>query len=379
MIPSQSSSYRRALGGPHEAYSRVEVWRGGLQVGELSWAKRDPGAPYTREVPVFFGGSVRATLGSRVTRQLTLSVPDSLYPWGTRDLLNPYGNELRVFKGIRYGQSVDEFPVFVGRITRAKPPGKGQLQVEASDNAGLISAAGFSSPQPSQVGDLVLDEFERLVKIAYPGAVFGTHGAITATVPTLSYDQDPGTALDALATAGSAFWYVLAGGQFVMRRIPWVYPADMQPIPLTDGPGGTLATAFPDRDSANLYNRVTVVSDRPDGGPALWATAEDADPDSPTYVDGAFGRKSMSVRVTGIANQGQALSIAQSLVKRTRALTESWTISCVPDASIELGDLLAPSFRGRSSIQVVASFSMPLAPDELMTLDGRSLQLIGDV
>lgn len=379
MIPAQSSLYRRALGGPHEAYSRVEVWRDGIQVGDLAWEKRDPRRPYTGGAPVFYSGSVRATLGSRVTRQLTLTVPDALYPWGVHDLLNPYGNELRAFKGIRYGTAVDEFPVFVGRIMRARPPGKGQLTVEASDNAGRISGAGFASPMPSQAGSLILREFERLVKAAYPQAVFGPHDDIHDLVPHLAYDSDPGQALDALATAASAYWYALADGRFVMRRIPWVFPADMAPIPLTDGPGGTLATAFPDRDASNLFNRITATADRADGGPPLWVTASDTDPASPTYVNGAFGTRGVQYRVSGVTSQGQLRSIAESLVKRTRALTESWTISCVPDASIELGDLLAPNFRGRTSVQVAASYNMPLGPGELMQIDGRALQAIGDV
>lgn len=372
MIPPQSPWYRQALAGPHEAYARVEIWRSGIQVDELAYVERDN--PYTSGAPVFFGGSVRASLTSRVTRTLDLTVPEWLYPWGIHDLLNPYGTELRAFKGVRYGSGgVDEFPVFVGTIEEVSPPDLGKTTIKASDTALRVAAAGFVAPTPSQVGFLVLDEFERLVLDANPLAVFGEHSAITALTPQLSYDNDRGQALDSLATAAQANWYTLADGRYVMRFVPWTRPVTATPLQLADGDGGTLLTAFPVRGTAGIYNQVTVLSDRADGGPAFYASAADTDPTSPTYVGGPFGVRSKQVRVTGADSQGQLLGMAESELSRSRSLTASWQLTCVPDASLELGDPLRIAFRGRNVTQFAISFTLPLRPDASMQVQCRDL------
>ena len=373
MIPPQTPWYRRALAAPHEAYARVEVWRAGIQVDELAWVDR--GTPYTRGAPVFFGGAVRASLASTVTRTLDLTVPDTLYPWEVDDLLNPYGTELRAFKGVRYGAgSLDEFPVFVGTVEEVSPPELGKATLKASDTTLRVAGAGFPAPLPSQVGFPLLDEFERIVLDANPRAVFGTHSPITALTPQLSYDGNRGQALDSLAGAASANWYSLADGRYVMRFWPWTQPVTVTPLQLSDGDGGTLLTAFPVRSASGVYNQVTVVSDRPDGGPALSATVSDTDPTSPTYVGGPFlVRSKPPIRVTGAVNQGQLVAIARAELQRSLALTASWQFSCVPDASLELGDPVKLSFRGRRATQFATGFTMPLRPDAVMQVQGRDL------
>ena len=373
MIPSRNPFYREALAGPHEAYSRVEVWRAGIQVDELVW--RETNQRYTRDVPVFYGGNVRATLSSRVTRTLSMTVPDFLYPWRNSDLLNPYGNELRAYRGIRYGNgSPDEFPIFSGPIMTVRPPRNGECTIEASDVTVRVSGAGFVAALPSQAGSAVLDEYERLVLDVNPRAVFGPHSPITELVPVLGYDSDRGAALDNLAKTANSFWYALADGRYVMRRVPWSVKPSVMPIPLIDGPGGTLLSAFPDRGSAGIYNQITVTSDNPDGGTPIWATATDNDPNSPTYIGGPFGiRAAAPVRVTGADNQGQLLVLAKALIARSRALVDSWQITCVPDPSIELGDPLGMSYRGHQALQVAAAFTMPLEPTGSMSIDGRGV------
>jgi hypothetical protein len=372
MIPPRNHWYRRALAAPHESYSRVEVWRSGIQIDELAWIDRR--SPYTRQAPVFFDGAVRASLNSRVTRTLDLLVPESLYPWAATDLLNPYGTELRAFRGVRYGNSSpDEFPVFVGTIEEISPPQLGQCRIKGSDTALRVAGAGFVSPMPSQVGFLVVDEIERLILDANPLAQFGTHSTLTAVVPQLSYDSDRGQALDSLADAASANWYTLADGRYVVRRVPWTAPLTQVPLELSDRPGGTLLDAFPVRSTSGIYNQVTVMSDRPDGGPAFSATVSDTDPTSPTYVGGPFGVRSRQVRVTGAANQGQLAAFAAAVLARSKALTASWSMRCVPDASIELGDPLKPRFRGHVATQFAVSFTIPLKPDADMQIQGRDL------
>ena len=373
MIPPRNRFYREALAAGAEPYSRVEVWRQGVQVDELVWVDRRK--PYTHNVPTYFDGSVKATLGSRVTRTMNLTVPSWMYPWAADDLINPYGTELRAFKGLRYGNGTpDEFPCFTGTVEGVSPAQNGVCKVDAADTALRVAAAGFVAPLPANVGSLVVDEFERLVLDANPRAQFGEHDPITTLVPALAYDEDRGAALDSLAKVASANWYTLADGRYVLRWLPWLRASTATAIALTDGPGGTLVEAYPRRDTDGIYNQVTVTSDRPDGGTPLYATASDTDPTSPIWVGGPFSvRTAPPVRVTGATEQGQLFALSRALLQRSRILTSSWNVTCRPDGSIELGDFLDLSYQERRAYQYAQSFSIPLGPQGNMSIECRDL------
>lgn len=370
---ASSALYRSALLRPHQRYFRVELWRAGVQLDPAS------GLPATTPVP-YFSGSVRASLTSRVTRTLTLVLHERYYPWDATDPFNPFGDEIRVFAGIRFGDSyVEAFPVFTGRVSKPVYSDNGTFQLSANDLAAEVAAAGFASPANSQVGSNVVDEFKRLVSDGFPDALFGTCDTFGETVPTLTYDGDRGKALDDVAAAAGAFWYTLGNGRFVLRRIPWLQ--QLTPVrTLTDGEGGLLTKIAPSRDRANVFNSWTLVADRTDGGAPIFATVEDIDATSPLYVLGPFGRKSKTVRIQGATTQGQLVGLGQEYVARSRALAQAWSADMVPDASMELGDTVttvATRARGkpRQTVQVVSGFTFPLTVGGTMPLELRSQEV----
>lgn len=385
MIPPRNPVYRTALATAHAAYSRVEVWRSGSLVQDLSLTSTPSVsslANVAEGAPVFLGGSVRATLTSRVSRTLTLSVPDWLYPWNNTDLLAPWGNEIRAYRGVRYGTGeVDEFQVFRGPIVDATPQGAGVVVVNAADRAQDVVGSSFAAPTTANVGALIPVEFKRLVRTALPDATFGTFSAITGTVPALSYDYDRGSALDGLAQVVGCYWYTLASGDFVMRSIPWSVPLSTGLTTLTNV-GGSLISALPKRSRANVFNRVTVSNEPSTGATPTFATADDTDPTSPTYILGPYGVKAIQVRITQATTQAGCRTAAQALLARSKALTQAWIMTCVPDGSLELGDPLAVRFLDtsgvlRSATQVIAGYTMPLDLQTTMSIDGRD-PLSGD-
>lgn len=367
MIAPQTTFYRQALGSSHKPYVRTEVWRGVALLA--STAPVEGYAP--REFQVI-DGSVRCSLNSRVTRSLSCTVPEEFYPDEDSDFLAPYGNHLRVYRGIEHGDgTVDEFPIFRGPIRSIAPNGDGRATLRAEDLAGDVVAASFANPQVAQVGSLVLDEFERLVSDAVPDAEFGTHSDLVEIVPPLNYDYDRGNALDQLAKASSSFWYALADGRFVFRRVPWTV-ASPPLVTLTSGTGGTLLRAYPIRDSANLTNVVTVTSERADGSAPLSWTARDDDPTSPTYYLGPYGVKARQVKLSTATSSSQVKSAAETFLRAALARTEGWQAQCVADGSLELGDTLGLAYRGREGVvQVVVAIDMPMLPTANMGLTMR--------
>jgi hypothetical protein len=349
------ASYRQALATSHTPYVLVEVLDGAGNVLPVPADRlgEDGGLQY-------IAGSVSATLSNRVTRNLDLTVDESLYPVGPGYILAPYGNRLRVWRGIKFAEgTVYRWVVFTGRIQDDVNAVDGELSLSAMDRANEVVEAEFIAPQNSNVGSSVYSQFQDLVLGGVPDATFGASDQPTLTMPQLTWESDRAGALDEMATSAGCYWYALANGDYVLRRYPYVVSAAPL-LTLSDGPGGTVA-AVPVRDRSVVFNSVTATGERADGSPPVYATAQDVNPASPTYVLGNFGLRHKTLPLRTLQRQGDALGAALDYLQASVALTEAWTWVQPVDAALELGDVVTLNARGESGIiQVVSGFTLPL-------------------
>lgn len=356
--------YRNALATSHRMTSRVEVWDG-----------YGPGATQLNGDLPFLAGSVTATLNSRVTRTLQFSIDQSFYPVLDTGILAPYGNVIRAYRGIEMGDGSTTyvFPVFVGLIQDASLEEDGVVRVRASDLGAEVVAFDFEAPENSSAGVLIPTEVRRLISDALPGITFGTFDVYSERVQALTWDQDRAAALDELASTVGSFWYQLATGEFVLRLYPWT--AVSAPVAtLADGDGGVMTRWKVTRDRTGVYNSVTVTGERLNGDPAVFATARDQTPGSPTGYGSNFGIRTRRIRLQNPASQGAAQTAANDALRRDIALVESWEWSQTPDAALELGDVVTINAAGRTGVvQVVDSLVMPLDLSGAMRVSARSL------
>ena len=210
--------YRDVLATGMQHFVRLEVWSGlGVPLEALIPAQRG-GEP--EGGLCFYNGGISASLNSRVTRELQFSVPFDMYPYSPNDLLAPFGNEIRAFRGVRLGDGSDVYtwPVFRGRIRQVRQYSSGSTVLTCTDRAADVVDNGFVSPQNSQPLHTVFEEFQRLVIDAVPDATFGASDTFATPVQQLSWEFDRGAALDEMARAVAAVWYTLADGAFVGGR-----------------------------------------------------------------------------------------------------------------------------------------------------------------
>lgn len=364
--------YRNALATGMGHFVRLEVWSGlGLPLETLIPAQRN-GEP--EGGLCFYNGTVSATLNSRVTRELQISVPYDMYPLSPTDLLAPFGNEIRAYRGIVLGDgsTVYTWPVFRGRIRQVHQYSTGNVTVLCTDRAADVTDHEFVSPQNSQPGNSVFLEFVRLVSDAVPDASFGPSDPFITLVQPLTWELSRSAALDEMARTMGAVWYCLANGDFVMRRYPWTQPG-LPVVTLTDGQGGTVNYWEAMRDRGMIYNVVTVSGERLNGDAPVYGTAMDSNPASPTYVGGGFGVRSLLDRLQTPATIGRAQGAALERLAVSVAPIESFQLRAIPDASLELGDIITLIIEGREVTQVVSGLSMPLAMDNDMFVSTRSL------
>lgn len=371
MLPGGTDPlYRAILATGVQHYVRIEVWSGlGEPLAALIPAQRD-GEP--EGGLCFYNGSVSATLNSRVTRELQFSVPYDMYPYATTDLLAPFGNEIRAYRGVRLGDGSDLYvwQVFRGRIRNVDQYSTGNVTILCTDRASDVTDHEFVTPQNSQTANTVFEEFVRLVRDAVPDAAFGVSDAFLTLVRPLTWELSRAAALDEMTRALGAVWYALANGDFVMRRYPWTQPGS--PV-LTLSDTATVNSWQRSRNRNSIYNVVTVTGERLNGDAPVYATASDNNPASPTYIAGNFGVRSLLDRLQTPSTVGGAQGAAQERLAVSVAPIETFQLRCTPDAALELGDIVTVQIEDSETTQVVSALSIPMTVDGDMFVSTRSL------
>jgi hypothetical protein len=354
-------TYRALLARNPSPIVRVEVWREGARID-----------PFGDNGLMILDGSVSASLNSRVTRQLTLSVPRFLTPADNDGLLTPFGNQIIVRAGVYgYGGLNHLWTVFRGRIADVHV-GSDQVRVLADDLAAELVNSFLEIPRNSNTGQLVLTEWQDLVREAYPAADFGVSDDLPERMPKMTWSDSRAAAADSIAQAAGAFWYTLGDGSFVLRRIPWT----VTQVPLLtweSSVDGVLFDGSYTLSREQVFNKITVVGEAADGSTPVSATVFDNEPTSPTYLYGPFGEKGRRVVSNATTNSGAAFQLAERYLRRGRALTRTWQASIVADAALELGDCVQIDHLDQTDIQVVESFNMPLSGNNVMEVSLRAL------
>lgn len=377
MLPGGSDTlYRSVLGAGHRHFVRIEVWSGlGVRLDtELPALQAGTFLGSPEGGIVFTNGMVTATLNSRVSRNLNLRVPEYMYPADEFGLLAPFGNEIRAYRGVRLGDGSEIYTwqVFRGRIRNVEQLSDGTCTVECADRAADVQDVNFVSPQNSNTGNNINDEFQRLIVDAVPDATFGASDTFAKMVEPMTWEFERAAALDEIAVSVGALWYPLANGDFVIRRFPWT--VDSAPlVTLTDQGGGTVNGWGARRSRDSIFNVVTVTGERLNGDAPVYATASDATPGSPTSTTGNFGVRSRLERLQTPSTPGGAAGAAEDLLRTYVALTEEWTLQVVPDAALELGDVVTVAVNGRTVVQVVTGIALPLDLSGDMTVSTRSI------
>ncbi len=371
------AAYRTAYLRPHTPIVRVEVWNDTEKLDDL---------------PIW-GGQVECTLASRVTRRGSLTCDPKLTPTSETDLLAPFGNRLVIKRGLSLGGREFLFPVFTGMIQSAKRKSRQPLTVTFLDRANEVDENDFEAAEETLPGRTLVEEIVRLIREGVPRAEFGDHDHVAIAAASQVFDDSRSQACDQLADAGGMFWYALADGRFVVRRVPWTYHpdgADVEPVveyrdyeyPAEAGGDqrpGSIVDAEQGMSREGVYNVVVGVADTPTGDAPQRASARDNDPSSPTYIGGKFGRRVLRVEFPSASTNAVVRHGADTVRRRSRASADVIPWEMIPDASLELGDPvglnLGTDTSDRTLLRIVSDMTIPLVPESTMSCIGRPLVL----
>lgn len=354
---TSSAAYKLALRQSHHRVSRFTV-------------RTPDGTLLAQDVPIG-GGQVNARLASRVTRTATFTASDEWFPVLATDPLSPFHAIVTIETGLAYPSGEEElFPVFTGRVYEAAREPDGQVSFRADDLAADVLAADFEVPENSVLGASTVFEIRRLISDGYQWAVFGPDDVTDGFVPKLSWDDDRGKALDDLSATLEGRWYTLGDGSFVVRRLAYTDPTPV--ITLTDGPAGSLIAARTSITADGAYNCIVVLAERPDTATPIRVTERVLNPADPAFFGGNFGKRVRKIRSQESLAFFDAQRVARSQLEASRALQRQWSATCIPDMTIEPGDVMGLEWRGLTDVQVIDSLVYPLSPETPMSFTARS-------
>lgn len=326
-------------------------------------------------------GSVSIDRNAEVRARCDVVIGDtSLIPTKATDLLAPFGNEIRIYRGIRFPATgaVELVSLGVFRIqsVSVEDPGRG-VRIAGLDRSQAVRDMAFEDVFTIPAGAIAYTTaIQSLIGPAVPGVQFDfmASGALT---PLLVFDDSGDgsrwSAAQQMATALGSDLYFNGDGICVLRP-QIIGTSGAASVTVADGSNGVLMSASRAWSRDGIYNAVVATSSNASIAQPVRATAYDTNPASPTYYYGKFGKKVRHYASPFIADQGQAVSAAQAILAQSLGTSEALKFSIIPNPALEPGDLItvSRSALGLNRSVFIDSIDIGLTADDPMTLTVRA-------
>lgn len=361
-----SDEFLDALTGSHVPTVTVDAWYDGKLVFD--------------NVPVV-SGSVTVDGSRTIAGSATIVAAredDSLVPQRWDAPLAPYGSQLQVRAGVRYGATTEQVSLGWYRIDSADPqewwvdyrqdPADAplwvcqgmQVQVEASDRMSILGDARFLGPESPVSTASILGEIRRLARDLVPVADWT--GKADGPVPAaIAYQTSRVEAIQDLADVVGYFARFNPNG--ALDLVPQtVSPTSVWTVSINEGDivnwGGRL-------DRADLYNGVISTGQTAEGVPVQGAQVESA---GPLRWDGPLGRIPYGHSSPLLTTNDIAQSDAETLLDRLiRERVAPVRVTCTANPALEWGDTVTLVLPRKTLVGTVKSITWPL-PAKTMTM-----------
>jgi hypothetical protein len=451
-----SSAFRAAVKASHTATLRAEVWAGGQKILDL--------APVSGQVVNDARRLIRRTVTAELVAQRAIAVRnpalntyadlldfttyaqlaaafptygeavsvasetttwtyDPLVPGSTgTDALAPYGNELRVWRGIRvqvdvpssYAQLASQFttyaqlaasvptygsltesetlvtvdeevPLGVFILTEVKIDDTGaevRISIQGEDRARRISRNRWTSPYRVASGTNAITAIIALLQDRWDDIEFvatTTTETVGGAVFGQETDNDPWKDAQKLADAAGLEVYFDGQGRCVIAAVPSVEDATPDFV-FEDGEAGVLLATSRSANANTTYNGVIATGEGTNSDTPARGEAWDDNPSSPTYRYGPFGQVPRFFSSSLMTTDAQCQSAAESILRKVTGLSEALEWSIIPDPSVEAGDVARVTSTATriAKTVIIDAVTIPLSPTAAMPAIGRTVRVEAD-
>lgn len=321
--------------------------------------------------PIFFDGFIQGSV--------TVVTPPA--QTALEDIFQPYGNEVRIYRGIQFVDGkIEEIPLGVFGISQASIDDSGSsliVTVDAFDRARAVSRATLVQDYYIEYGTPFTVAIQRLINNQVPRLDYNFVSMSYATpelvVPT---GADPWKVAQQMAAAIGCEIFFDVVGTCTLRTIP---DYSISPITWSYKEGAEAILLYTNKllTSDNTYNYYIVTGENSGNVVPIRGDAFDDNPASITYWKGKYGTVPAPVVSTKmVQNQSQALQAARGLLQKSIGKAERIHFNALVNPGHEIGDVVE-IVRQKSKIDnryVIGQLSIPLSKDRAMDIVSRVRQ-----
>lgn len=344
----------------------------------------------TTTLPVT-GFNVTVDSGSQCRRSIDLTVAGtSLIPTEIDSPLAVNGQLVRAYRGIVYADGSQEVqPLGVFRIDDwSADTVRGPVTVRGLSLECLLADDRFEAPRTLQ-GASVQTVIRELCVETAPMVEVVVTASSDAVCPAFVGEEDRLAVIRQLAKSIGAEFRADAYGRFELRDVPsvtnpvaWRVDQAAAVDNYRSGGGktvrtrtytpGALVSARQGASRDGVYNAVTARGENlSDDYPPVTATVIDADPDSPTYYYGPWGKKRRFYASPLLTTTGQCLNAGAAILASSVGVAKTLTLESVCNPALEDGDVV----QHNGQLHIVDAFTIGSQPSDGMTLTTRSTKV----
>ncbi len=360
-----SSAFVATLKQSHTMVTKCELWTGlGTYIMDLD----------------IYGGQVNVQ-DSAIRRYTQMELGDpsgDLTPASATDLLAPYGNEFRVFRGLVLSTGTEEL-VPLGRFPVSSfvlydSGGGFTIVLYGSDYARSVGRAKLPNDYQIAAGTNFGTAIQSLISYRRPSTVFNFE-SIVATTPTMviSAGADPWEQAQKMAEACGCELFFDVLGVCTLKSVP--DPDADDPI-WTYDEGSEATILYLDKHMTNddTFNHVVRTGEHTSNSVPVRGEAVDDNPTSPTYYLGPYGDVVDYQSSQLITTSGQALAAAQADLNKSKGAVEDVSFNAIVNPAHDIDDVIAikRAFSKIDNTYVIDRITVPLTPDASMSVSTRS-------
>jgi hypothetical protein len=326
------------------------------------------------------GGDVQSSTTAEIRSTLNLTTTES-WPATATDLLAPYGHEIYVERGIRYGNGQSEW-VGLGYFRIDTPEQDqapdGPIALSCPDRMAGIVDGRFLAPRQFTATTTRAALVSTLITEVYPAAVIEWDDVPLSAqqIGRSVVGEDRAALLRDVLTSLGKVGYFDHRGLFVIKTPPAVTGAAAWTIDA--GADGVMVQMSRALTREGVHNVVVATGEAADTSTPVRAVVADLNPASPTRYGGPFGPVPRFFSSPFITTTAQATSAATALLRQSLGLPYQVDLDSIPNPALEPYDVLEVKYPKRSrspvlrtEVHAVDQVTIPLTPNAAVKLKTR--------
>jgi hypothetical protein len=371
MYPA-SSALKQAVRTDHIAVSRAEIWSGDRKVQDLEVSS----------------GKVTISSDSSARRTCTVSLfadrdRNNIVPDNDFDSLTPFGNELRLYRGVEFSDGSREFvPLGIFVITDVDITDTNEgvvIKVDGIDRSLIVSRAKWTKPYQMVTGSLE-DSITALLKDRYPDVVTAfptTNVSINQVILGTEKDNNPWKdAVEICELVGYDLFFD-AEGIVEMKLFPSIDGAVVV-ASYDEGQDTAITTLNRTISTRETYNGVIYTIEGSEVAEPKRIEVWDENTTSPTYRYGTFGEVPIFVETSILATEEEAIIAATNLLNFYIGAQETISWESIVDPTLDVQDVVYVQTEGAKvdRLVIIDVLDIPLEANLPMTVSSRTVRVV---